>query len=119
MKSNRIFISTAAVAAILVSVITGQSVVKAEDEGGSMDPRIQRGFEIAPVPLNLEGKNYELVGLGSYLVNAEADCNVCHNALPGPNGQYVKGGNPYFGQPIDCLITNAIFETKKGADQIA
>jgi hypothetical protein len=25
---------------------------------------------IAPVPLNMEGKNPELVGLGSYLVNA-------------------------------------------------
>ena len=31
--------------------------------------KIQRGFEIAPVPLNLNGKDRRLVGLGSYIVN--------------------------------------------------
>jgi hypothetical protein len=43
------------------------------DDDGDHDPRIRRGFEIAPVPLNLAGKNRELVGLGSYLVNV-FDC---------------------------------------------
>jgi hypothetical protein len=62
------------------------------------DSRIERGYAIAPVPLNLEGKNRARVGLGSYLVNAVADCNGCHSA--GPATQYVRGGNPYFGQPI-------------------
>ena len=32
--------------------------------------KIQRGFDIAPVPLNLTGKNRALVGMGSYLVQA-------------------------------------------------
>ena len=32
--------------------------------------RIVRGYQIAPVPLNLHGKDLELVGLGSYIVNA-------------------------------------------------
>src|ERR1700690_3676315 len=41
---------------------------------------IQRGFAIAPVPLKLAGKNRDLVGLGSYLVNARSDCNSCHTA---------------------------------------
>jgi hypothetical protein len=86
------------IGAMILSVVAVHSPVKAADEGDSRDPRIQRGFEIAPVPLNLEGKRYDLVGLGSYLVNAEMDCNVCHNAVPGPSGQYAKGGNPYFGQ---------------------
>ena len=34
-------------------------------DGNDDESRIKRGFEIAPVPLNLEGKNPALVGLGS------------------------------------------------------
>jgi hypothetical protein len=41
---------------------------------------IKIGFEIAPVRLNLEGKNRALVGLGSFIVNAQGDCNGCHTA---------------------------------------
>jgi hypothetical protein len=33
-------------------------------------------WRIAPVPLNLAGRDYNLAGLGSYLVNAVGDCNV-------------------------------------------
>jgi hypothetical protein len=57
------------------------------------DPRIRIGFEIAPVPLNLRGKNPGLVGLGSYLV-ASGGCNDCHTASP--STEYAPGGNPYF-----------------------
>jgi hypothetical protein len=39
--------------------------------------QILRGFEIAPVKLNLAGKDWALVGLGSYLVNTTG-CNDCH-----------------------------------------
>jgi len=95
------------ICAMILAVFTIQSAAKAEDRDDSSDPRIQRGFEIAPVPLNLKGKNHELVGLGSYLVNAEMDCNVCHNAVPGPSGQYSTGGNPYFGQP--AVINQATY----------
>jgi hypothetical protein len=56
------------------------------------------GFQIAPVPLNLQGKNPDLVGLGSFLVNAVADCNGCHTAGLPPNLNYAAGGNPYFNQ---------------------
>jgi hypothetical protein len=94
MTSNRLFIRIAAATAVLVSVIAVQSAAKADDEGDSSDPRIRRGFEIAPVPLNLENKNPALVGLGSYIVNAMADCNGCHSA--GPPTQFAKGGNPFF-----------------------
>lgn len=58
--------------------------------------KIQRGFSIAPVPLNLAGKNRALVGLGSYLVNGAGDCNGCHH---GPAGEYAPGGDPFQGQP--------------------
>ena len=60
------------------------------------DSRIQAGFEAAPVPLNMAGKNPALVGLGSYLVNVSGDCNGCHSA--GPPTQFAPGHNPYFGQ---------------------
>ncbi len=69
---------------------------KAEDRGDDSDSRIEKGFEIAPVHLNLEGKNRALVGLGSYIVNAQADCDGCHSA--GPRTEFAMGGNPYFGQ---------------------
>jgi hypothetical protein len=59
---------------------------------------IRIGFQVAPVPLNLQGKNADLVGLGSFLVNAVGDCNGCHNPGVPPNFNYAAGGNPYFGQ---------------------
>ena len=54
------------------------------------DPRIEKGFRIAPVPLNLEGKDRNLVGLGSYIVNAQGDCNGCHST-----SEFAPNGNPY------------------------
>jgi hypothetical protein len=62
--------------------------VCADDES-----QIQRGFEIAPVPLNLKGKNQALVGLGSYIVNAQGACNDCHT-WP----SHKTGGDPFLGQ---------------------
>lgn len=54
---------------------------------------VLRGFEIAPVPLNLAGKNLALVGLGSYVVNAQSGCSDCHT-----NPAWAAGGNPFMGQ---------------------
>jgi hypothetical protein len=59
---------------------------------------IQIGFKIAPVPLKLEGKDRDLVGLGSFIVNAQADCNGCHTGGLAPNNGYANNHNPYFGQ---------------------
>jgi hypothetical protein len=71
--------------------------VKAHDDDDEAS-LVKIGFEIAPVHLNLEGKNRDLVGLGSFIVNAQADCNGCHTAGGPPNFNYANGGNPYFGQ---------------------
>src|SRR5271165_4121694 len=60
--------------------------------------KITIGFSIAPVPLNLVGKDQCLVGLGSYLVNAANDCNFCHTAGGPPNFNFAEGSNPYFGE---------------------
>ncbi len=64
---------------------------------GNPDPetsRIIRGFNLAPVPLKLRGKNRALVGLGSYIVNAQGGCNDCHTNPP-----YAPGGDPFAGEP--------------------
>src|SRR5580698_9367210 len=80
--------------AILIGTLLS-SRGRAQD--GSDDTwRVQQGFAIAPVPLNLTGKDPSLVGLGSYLVNAIGDCNGCHTAGGPPNFNYLAGHNPYF-----------------------
>jgi hypothetical protein len=72
------------------------SHVSLNDASDSMESKVQRGFDAAPVPLNLDGKDLGLAGLGSYIVNIQADCNGCHSA--GPATEYAPG-SPYFGQP--------------------
>jgi hypothetical protein len=64
---------------------------------------VQIGFAIAPVQLNMTGKNPALVGKGSYIVNVTAGCNGCHYS-PDLGGEWAAGHNPYFGQP---KLTNA------------
>ncbi|MGH7780850.1 MAG: cytochrome C [Candidatus Binataceae bacterium] len=60
-----------------------------------LSSRAKIGYKINPVsPLNLSHKDPNLVGLGSYWVNAMAGCNDCHSAAP-----YASGGNPFLGQP--------------------
>jgi len=89
--------STAFVAAVVVGVggmWIFASPGQAQNHGSNEDEaRMIKGFEIAPVPLNLAGKNLELVGLGSYIVNGVGDCNGCHS--DGPPTQYTANGNPY------------------------
>src|SRR5262245_21129032 len=58
--------------------------------------QIQRGFAIAPVPLDLRGKNRALVGKGSYIVNAQGGCNDCHTSPP-----YSTGHDPFLGEPLE------------------
>jgi hypothetical protein len=86
----------------LAGVINTPSGVAAQDNGNDNEASLIRiGFAIAPVPLNLEGKNRDLVGLGSFIVNAQADCNGCHTAGAPPNFNYTNNGNPYFlNQPL-------------------
>jgi hypothetical protein len=78
-----------------LAVLLGSLGLSARAQDSDDDSaRVEQGFDIAPVPLNLAGKNRELVGLGSYLVNAVAGCNDCHSA--GPASVFAPGGNPYF-----------------------
>jgi hypothetical protein len=97
VKAAALFAAVALGAAMFPSA--GADPFERDFRGGrgfGEDPRIDHGLSIAPVPLNMKGKNPDLVGLGSYLVNAVGECNGCHSA--GPATQYAQGGNPYLGQ---------------------
>jgi hypothetical protein len=59
------------------------------------ESKIQQGFAIAPVPLDLRGKNRALVGKGSYIVNAQGGCNDCHTTP-----SYAPGHDPFLGEPL-------------------
>jgi hypothetical protein len=83
MRVQQVLIAMTAGAAIAVLVgvgsLSGISLAQADDDAYREQSRIRRGFEIAPVPLNLRHKDPELVGLGSYLVNAVGSCTMCHS----------------------------------------
>jgi hypothetical protein len=87
-------IAAAALAASAAASVWAQDDV-ATSRTSSDAGRIAKGFAIAPVPLNLRGLNRQLVGLGSYIVNAQGGCNDCHT-FP----SYAPGGDPFQGQPI-------------------
>jgi hypothetical protein len=56
--------------------------------------KILKGFQISPVPINMQDKDPNLVGYGSYLVNAAGSCNDCHSA--GAATEYAAPWNTLF-----------------------
>jgi hypothetical protein len=110
VKQVLIALTTGATFAVVVGVgcLSGVSRAQADDdEAAAEQSRIRRGFEIAPVPLNLHGKNRRLVGLGSYMVNAVGSCNMCHSA--GTATEYATGGNPYFKGSPPTVVNQATY----------
>jgi hypothetical protein len=72
------------------------------DDGNDDEDKVELGLKISPVTPNLAGRNRRLVGLGSFIVNAQADCNGCHSA--GPRTEFaftgsIPTGNPYLLKP--------------------
>src|SRR5882672_5254270 len=63
--------------------------VFAQDDNNT---RALRGLQLAPVPLNMVGKDPTQVGLGAYIVNAIGGCNDCHS-----NPSYDPTGDPFRG----------------------
>src|SRR5437870_11810162 len=79
------------------TVVFGGILIIASRGNAAVDDtesKIQQGFFIAPVPLNMVGKNPAWVGLGSYLVNAGGACNDCHTNPP-----FTDKHDPFLGQP--------------------
>jgi hypothetical protein len=101
MKKSKLTAAGSGIAALVVAgLLLHSSSGLAQQAGTStstIDPvKALKGFQIAPVPLNMQGRDPLLVGYGSYLVNAVGDCNGCHSA--GGATQYTATGNPYAGQ---------------------
>jgi hypothetical protein len=81
----------------LATMLVRSPRVQARDEDENNEESLVRiGFAIAPVPLKFNEEKRSLVGLGSFIVNAQGDCNGCHTAGGPPNFNYANGGNPYF-----------------------
>jgi hypothetical protein len=93
MKRHTLIVGVACLL-VIVGIVRIRAQRGPENNFASENIKIQIGFRIAPVPLNLEGKNSALVGLGSYIVNAQGDCNGCHG-----NPTYEAGGDPHLGEP--------------------
>ena len=92
------YLTSVATGGALLALVFGGILINANRGNAADDDdsesKIKQGFAIAPVPLNLRGKNRARVGLGSYLVNAAGACNDCHTNPP-----YATGGNPFLGEP--------------------
>ena len=85
---KRMFVSVAVLLGLAFAATMVNSTAKAEE----FDSRIQQGLVIAPVKLKLHGLNPVLVGLGSYIVNAQGGCNDCHTNPP-----YAENHDPFTG----------------------
>jgi hypothetical protein len=104
MKPQQIVKTTTAIlvglgAIVLAGTWNTSPRVHAQNQWDDEATLVRIGYKIAPVPLNVRGKDPDLVGLGSFLVNAVGDCNGCHTSGGPPNFNYANGGNPYFSQP--------------------
>jgi len=103
MTLTQIMKTTLAVSAagfiILAGMRPGPREVHA-DEQDSNECLAEVGLKIAPVKLDLAGKDKTLVGLGSYIVNAQADCNGCHTSNP-TGSEYGSNHNPYLRSPLN------------------
>jgi len=84
--------------ALIIPVATSLFSRGAHADSSITDSRIQLGYAAVPLglQLNMKGLNPALVGIGSYIVNAQADCNGCHTS--NPITEYNDPGNPYFNQ---------------------
>ena len=98
---KRLLVSAAVVGLFATVTIISNSPLKGDDNDRNRGDReredegkleVQTGFRIVPpnIKLNLQGKDIELVGLGSYIVNAQGGCNDCHTCP-----SYVPGHNPF------------------------
>ena len=91
-------LSTALAATTAGLLVVGAMVItspRAHADSNAQDLS-EIGIKIAPVNLNFKGKDRQLVGLGSFIVNAQADCNGCHGSNPA--AEYKDPGNPFFNQ---------------------
>ena len=86
MSFQRIVQVTLAMSAagiIAIAAMHARPVKVQANEQDSDDDLAEIGLSIAPDFINMTGKDAKLVGLGSFIVNAQADCNGCHGSDSG------------------------------------
>jgi hypothetical protein len=81
---------------VLAAISLGSSVLADDGALGAAATAqgIAYGLSLAPVPLDLKGLDRALVARGSYIVNAQINCNGCHSTR-----EYAPGGDPFEGEP--------------------
>jgi hypothetical protein len=95
-------ISAALLAAFVVTRVASVKVHAGEED--SHENLVAIGLRIAPSFINKKGKDLDLVGLGSFIVNGQADCNGCHTSDPA--SEYLPHNNP-----ISSLLTISLLGT--------
>ena len=97
----RSFKAFASIASPLVLVVAGTWTssprVRAAGDGNNDESRIQQGFRIATVPLNLAGKN-RVGGTGKLPGERCRRLQCCHGIGPPFLTAFLPGHNPYQGQ---------------------
>jgi hypothetical protein len=93
----RAALAASAAGILAIAVMHARSVNAHANEQESDNDLAEIGLKIAPDFLNMAGKDPKLVGLGSFIVNAQADCNGCHGSNPA--NEYLPTNNPYFRKP--------------------
>jgi len=85
------------------------------DDDRSDDSRVILGLQISPVRPHVTRENRELVGLGSYIVNAQAGCNDCHTCPSYAVDPYATGKRQGAVNATNFLAGGVIFNTPGGA----
>ena len=86
--------SLSAALVLSLALMIGGSVYADEDDEDSL---VNRGYAISPIPkadLKFHREDRDMVGLGSFIVNAMGDCSGCHS-FP----QFLEKGNPAGSNP--------------------
>jgi hypothetical protein len=95
---TKILVAVSAAGIVAVGGMVMLSKAAHAQDPTSLSQIVQIGLDIAPVKLNLTGKDPTLVGLGSFIVNAQADCNGCHTSNP-TGSEYGSTNNPFLLTP--------------------
>ena len=97
--------------AFLGAAVHGDDDDSRPDHG---DSRVERGLAISPVPVHVTKRNRELVGLGSYIVNAQGACNDCHTCPSYSVDPFTKGAVKGTVNAGNFLAGGVAFQTPGG-----
>jgi hypothetical protein len=79
----------------LIGIFAGSATAKPNDNDRDFDDlRIRRGFELAPVELNLHGKDLRSDRIGKLSHQCRGRLNDCHTADTAT--EFAPGGSPQF-----------------------